>query len=356
METMAEAPATQPGELRPQRAKFTGSGGEYFRIWIVNLLLSVVTLGLYSPWAKVRREQYFHRNTRLADASFGYHAKPIAILRGRAIAVAALVGLQLSQLVSPYLNAALLVALVVGTPWLILQALRFRLHNTSWRAIRFRFHGSLGEAARVFLALGLLVPVSLGLAMPFVLHRQTQFRVGSSALGGSRFAFSAPVGGFYVVFALTSLLFLGAFTAGAVPVGMSAWAAGWAPQPGSQLPPRLVFGLVGVYLLALALTAPFAQVRLQNLVWNNVALGPHRFASDQRFLPFISLHAVNLLAMLATLGLFRPFAVVRVARYRAEHLALIPGGSLSAFVADAEAGATATGEEFADFLDLDIGF
>ena len=44
---------------------FTGSGREYFRIWIVNLLFTVLTLGIYSPWAKVRKAKYFWQNTRL---------------------------------------------------------------------------------------------------------------------------------------------------------------------------------------------------------------------------------------------------------------------------------------------------
>ena len=35
--------------------RFVGTGSEYFRIWIVNLLLTIVTLGIYSAWAKVRR-------------------------------------------------------------------------------------------------------------------------------------------------------------------------------------------------------------------------------------------------------------------------------------------------------------
>ena len=63
--------------------EFTGKGWEYFRIWIVNLLLTILTLGVYSAWAKVRRLQYFYRNTRLDGASFEYHGTPIAILKGR---------------------------------------------------------------------------------------------------------------------------------------------------------------------------------------------------------------------------------------------------------------------------------
>ena len=73
-----------PGEAvtRYEPFRFTGTGGEYFRIWIVNVMLSVVTLGIYSAWAKVRRLQYFYRHTRISGASFDYHGNPLAILKG----------------------------------------------------------------------------------------------------------------------------------------------------------------------------------------------------------------------------------------------------------------------------------
>ena len=59
---------------------FTGTGGEYFRIWIVNLILSILTLGIYSAWAKVRTNRYFYGNTQVGNTGFEYHAKPLAIL------------------------------------------------------------------------------------------------------------------------------------------------------------------------------------------------------------------------------------------------------------------------------------
>jgi uncharacterized membrane protein YjgN (DUF898 family) len=56
--------------------EFHGNGSEYFRIWIVNVLLSILTLGVYSAWAKVRNKQYFYGNTWINDAGFEYLAKP----------------------------------------------------------------------------------------------------------------------------------------------------------------------------------------------------------------------------------------------------------------------------------------
>ncbi len=42
--------------------QFHGKGGEFFGIWIVNVILSIITLGIYSAWAKVRTYQYFYGN------------------------------------------------------------------------------------------------------------------------------------------------------------------------------------------------------------------------------------------------------------------------------------------------------
>src|SRR5271156_3765855 len=88
--TQSSTRATQggvPAISAPQAVIFTGTGGEYFGIWIVNLLLTIVTLGIYSAWAKVRRLQYFYRHTELAGSSFDFHGRPVRILIGRIVAL-----------------------------------------------------------------------------------------------------------------------------------------------------------------------------------------------------------------------------------------------------------------------------
>src|SRR4051812_41240035 len=85
---VASTPPPQPAAYHPPlRLEFTGRTGEYFRIWIVNLFLSIVTVGLYSPWAKVRRRRYFYGHAWLDGSNFEYHGDPRVILRGRLIAV-----------------------------------------------------------------------------------------------------------------------------------------------------------------------------------------------------------------------------------------------------------------------------
>src|SRR6266571_1915322 len=147
------SPAKPSAEAAPEihRLSFTGSGKEYFRIWIVNLMLSVVTLGIYSAWAKVRRLQYFDRNTQLAGAVFDFHGDPKAILKGRVFAVALLAAYHYAFGFSVTVGIAVIAFLLLALPYFMRSALRFRLRNTSHRGLRFDFTGSAGGAYRAYL-------------------------------------------------------------------------------------------------------------------------------------------------------------------------------------------------------------
>ena len=132
--------------LRPiTRCALSARGSEYFRIWIVNLLLTIVTLGIYSAWAKVRRLKYMYRNTQIADSSFDYHGSPIAILKGRLIALVLLIAYNFSfqSVVDCRRHHAGVLAAIF--PWLIRQSLRFRARYSSYRGIHFQFVGGLAE-------------------------------------------------------------------------------------------------------------------------------------------------------------------------------------------------------------------
>ena len=66
--------------------EFKGKALEYFGIWLANILLTVVTIGIFSAWAKVRRLKYFYNNTNILENSFAYHATGWQIFKGRLIA------------------------------------------------------------------------------------------------------------------------------------------------------------------------------------------------------------------------------------------------------------------------------
>ena len=93
--------------------QFHGRGGEYFGIWIVNILLTIVTLGLYSPWAHVRNKQYFYGNTDLAGERFEYLATGKQIFLGRLIAGVLFVTYVLLSNSMPVISFAIVVLMIL---------------------------------------------------------------------------------------------------------------------------------------------------------------------------------------------------------------------------------------------------
>ncbi|MEN9868171.1 MAG: hypothetical protein RL748_3761, partial [Pseudomonadota bacterium] len=133
----------RPATQQLHRLQFTGTGAEYFRIWVVNLLLTILTFGVYSAWAKVRRLQYFYRNTQLAGAIFDYHGNPKAILKGRILALVLIAAYKISSGISLAATVVVVVILTAITPWLLARAFRFKMVNSSYRGLRFNFNGSV---------------------------------------------------------------------------------------------------------------------------------------------------------------------------------------------------------------------
>ncbi len=385
-----DTPAGQPPERHP--IGFTASGSEYFRIWIVNLLLIVVTLGLYLPWAKVRKLRYFHANTWVDGDALGFHGEPAKMLRGTLIAAAFLIVYSVGSHFSGW--AALLAALAFIGLWpaLFRASMRFRLANTSWRGLRFRFTGDTAGAYGAllpplalvllpFAVAGLTVgsgeggkpgaPAAaaaglIGLCMlvfvvglPFFLWKLRRYQHGHYAYGGLQTRLEADVGVVYGVFIkLIGLLIAAAVLAGLV-FGLFG-AIGAIGRKGSGPGVALiilmaVIGLASVLLLNI-LPKSYLQVRLQNLLWSTTGNDVLRFDSRLKLGPYLGLQLKNYLLIFLTLGLYWPFAVIGTRRAQLEAVTLETRTPLDELSRTAvEEDPSATGDMAADLFGLDIG-
>jgi uncharacterized membrane protein YjgN (DUF898 family) len=203
---------------------FQGKTSEYFGIWIVNLLLSIVTLGIYSAWAKVRRKKYFYNNTLIENVGFDYHAKPISILKGRIIAVVFFAGYGMSASIHPFLPAVFLLIFFLALPWLVVRGSIFNARNTSHRGLRFDFIGTLGQAAKVFIGLPMLMLPTLGLIFPYVAHQKSQFLVNNHRFGLSQFDMQPVVKKYYKIYLILFIIpfaIIGILAAIAIPAYQS---------------------------------------------------------------------------------------------------------------------------------------
>ncbi len=198
---------------------FKGNTAEYFGIWIVNLLLTIVTLGIYSAWAKVRRKKYFYHNTLIENVGFDYHAKPISILKGRIIAFVFFIGYSFSGIIHPALPVIFMLILFVFLPWLVVRGSIFNARNSSHRGLRFDFVGRVGQAARVFVVLPILTFFTMGLIIPYISHEKSQFLVNNHRFGLSQFDMDRVVKQFYKVYLIFLLIpaIIGILAAIAIP-------------------------------------------------------------------------------------------------------------------------------------------
>ncbi len=180
--------------------EFTGKAGEYFKIWIVNIVLTILTLGVYSAWAKVRNKRYFYGNTHLDGSSFEYTANPVSILKGRLIAFAVIGVYAAAVRFYPVTEPIFWLIFVTALPVLVVKALMFNARNSVFRNIRFDFRGRYGDAFTVLVGFMLLNIVTLGLAIPYYVYREKHFVVANSGFGVSRFGFDATAKSFYGVY------------------------------------------------------------------------------------------------------------------------------------------------------------
>jgi uncharacterized membrane protein YjgN (DUF898 family) len=342
----------QPSAGQPERFAFTGSGSEYFRIWIVNLMLNIATLGIYSAWAKVRKLRYFYNSTRVAGASFEYHGNPVAILKGRLIAVACLIGYNLAGKFSVTAGLIALAALMLVMPWLIWKSMQFKLFNSSYRGIRFGFRGSAGRAYAVYLLLPALAALSVYLLAPFAHQRMKKFQHEESRFGTTHFSFHASVGGFYKAYLICFLIAV----AGIIVIGLGFYAALGAPggwRKGGVLLGGIALFFLAIYAWLFSLV-PLFLTMIQNLIWNHTRLGENRFSSSMKWGRMAFIAVTNMMGIVLTLGLFVPFAQIRAMRYRIESMALMPHDSLDNFIAATQQQASGTGEGMADLFDFDL--
>ncbi len=359
--------------------EFTASGSEYFRIWIVNLLLIILTLGLYLPFAKARRLSYFYSNTVIDGQALSFHGKPWKMFRGFLLLALLMGAYGISGRVSPLAGMIAFLILCVVWPALWRAGLQFRLANTSWRGLRFAFTGDLRQAylamLPVYLPSALVVASSLynkealerqdftsahgailaGMALillltPWALSLSKRYQQSHYALADQHSRFSVGTGSFYLLalkFLLVMIVY--GFVAGLLLAG------GIALKQFVLIASILALAYLGLF----ALVWTYFTVRLQNLVWRGTSSSGLRFESHLRLRAFAGLTLKNWLLTLLTLSLslYRPFAVVNSQRMRLEAVGLLVNGNMDAWVArKLGEHPEAVGEAAGDFFGIDMGF
>ncbi|BCH26364.1 YjgN family protein [Mesorhizobium sp. L-8-3] len=359
-------PSPRPAQQRVRREPFVFSGStrEYFGIWIVNVLLTIVTLGIYSAWAKVRRQRYFYGNTCLAGATFDYHARPRQILVGRIAVVVLFLLYNGLTTVAPLASLAVGVVFLFAVPWFIMRGLRFNARVTSYRNVRFDFVGGYWGAFLAYIVGGFLMYISLGILAPLASQWMWNYTLGNVRYGGRPVRCEPRLGRLYGQWRLPALLFVGGLLALIVPIAAAFWAFIrledatvdkwlWLGILVGNSPTLVVFGL----LLLFAVAGLLYRAGIRNVAFNETVIdGRHMLHSSIRRRRFAWISVTNLLATVFSLGLARPWAAIRMARYLSLVTALDATGSLEDYAGSIEQSGSAVGAEYMDIEGFDLGF
>ncbi len=347
----ATAPQSAVGNELPFR--FTGSGKEYFGIWIVNILLTIVTIGIYSAWAKVRNKRYFNGNTDLDGHRFDYHASPIQILKGRILVVVVLVVLNLLAQLHPALSLVVLAFYLIVLPWVIIRGLRFNANMTSYRNLRFHFEGTKWNAFKTFFLWPFAAMLTLGALIPFSSRANARFLGNGHRYGQSHFAASPPLKPYYKGLGLALLIAI-------VPLAIAAIMFFTAITGGGGLEVAAIGGLqIAIILFYVGFIVAFIAYAAvsRNVGFNALTLQDgHQFRSTLTVGRYSWILISNFLLTIITIGIYIPWAKVRVARYLADNTFMIANGDLDRFIEGQVDDRGVASGEFLDIEGIDFGF
>jgi uncharacterized membrane protein YjgN (DUF898 family) len=354
------------GSSRDLPVEFRGSAREYFRIWIVNLCLTLLTAGIFSAWAKVRKKRYFYSHTTLDGTPFQYLGRPVPILKGRVIAATAFSAYYVSSHFFTEMLPYIFLAGAILGPWVIIRSAAFNARYSSFRNMTFHFDGKYSDALKATCA-WILIPALLvdiffkwpgryavtaaafgifGLLFPWWIRRLKDFIIGHTSFGSKKGDFSATGGQFFKVYLSGGLIF---FPVAIVTAIIGSTVFSFLKDSKISFLLTAVPGYVG-YVLAYA----YIKANGNNLVWDHTRLGGLRFNSTLRSSGLAKLYLTNALVIIASLGLMTPWAVMRTLKYRADNIRVVLEGDLSDFRGTDTGAVQAAGAELGDIFDMDL--
>ena len=377
--------------------EFSGSGGEFFRVWIVNVLLTVVTFGFYTPFARRRTAQYFYAHTLVAGSPLEFTAQQKRMVLGFLLLVFLYVAFNAAaETGQDAMVSFMMLAGAALAPYFWASAMRFRLNATRWRGVRLQFTGEVYRASWPVFAIAVAwICVSLvgeSMIAPGASKQQVAAVIGpvlgaaavalvASILCAIRLEFNyksllvarARIGGqpgrwkpVFGDFVRIWLATLGVFFLSVLLVGVAIAAA----MGGSFALLRKLQGsgalvvllavamiVVGIFILFLA-SGParaYREARIFQLVWNNIGVSHvARFRCDLRVGRYVWLRIRNILFTLLTLGFYRPFALVSEYRMKVDSVTLHVKGGLDQLAGQLAREENGLGDALADAAGLDL--
>lgn len=310
--------------MNDHKFSFNGEGGKLFGIVIINLLLTVITVGLYYPWAKAALLQYIYKETELAGTPFTFHGTGKEMFKGFIKAVGIILIIYgilflFTYLEMPIIGAIIFYVCFIGLlPLIIHGAMRYRMSRTSWRGIHFGYRGDLKVFSKKFFKDIFFSIITFGIYSFWMIINIRKYTIGHVRYGDVKFSYKGDGG-----------TFMGLYI-------------------GGYLLTIITFGIYGFWWMK----------DLFNYYYTNIEL--HQ---DNKRIPLkstitggglFSLMIINLLIVIFTFGIGAPWAQVRTLKYLCEHLFVDKEFNPNTVIQTEEEYKDATGEDLGDMFDIGI--
>jgi uncharacterized membrane protein YjgN (DUF898 family) len=179
------------------RFRFHGSGNAFFMLVLKNLLLTLVTCGLYAPWAKTERRKFMWQNTEFHGQRLVWRGTGQELFIGYvkvALGYALFVGLpalvqRYWPIVGIVVQGVALAAIVSVIPFAVYWSRAYLLSRTSWRGVSFALEPGAKPFAKAFILGYLLTLLTLGFYAPIWLNRLYTISMGRTFFGDARFRY-----------------------------------------------------------------------------------------------------------------------------------------------------------------------
>jgi uncharacterized membrane protein YjgN (DUF898 family) len=315
--------------------RFAGNWREYLPIALTNLLLTIVTLGIYRFWAKARERRYLWSRTEFIDDHLEWTGTGLEMFKGFVVVLLLVVpgllflqfGVQ-AMVIRGYALAAGLIGLGIYI-WLLLlagvaryRALRYRLTRTYWRGIRGGGDPGGWGYGWSYLWRTIVGSLALGLLIPWSMTRLWNERMQAMSFGDLRFEARAdwrPIFPRFLAFYLIPFLL---FLAGVAVVILSGLNLGpftiYNQSPAFGLVMTLVI-VLGTYLLTGLIALAYWSAYLRETI-STTTLGNLQFEFEARTGDWIVLFVTNTLLVICTLGIGYPFVAYRNWAFYVRHM------------------------------------
>ncbi len=347
-----------------------------FKIFIINYVLSIITLGFYRFWGKTRIRRYVWSNVEIFDDRLEYTGTPKELLIGFLVVLFLIlfpifilpeIILTVTESENVQLQAAigsaqaLLIYFLI--PVALYRARRYRLSRTQWRGIRGGQTGKAWVYGVMTILLYGLAPFTLFLALPYFRRKLSEYRIGHTWFGATKLDFAPRTGPLFSAFVGAILLYV------AVAVILVIFFAlmtallpntGWTTDKTFEELLRTNFSnIVAVYMVVFFIiaftlsTAPYSWYRAREWKYfatciNFKELG---FRFDISPMGYMFFAMGNNLLLLFTLGLATPFVYTRYIRYFETRL-MYQGDAESQVISQSTEEGPARGEGLMDVFDV----